>query len=223
MSGPGALQALKATESRTKTQGAASLPFNATSFLKSLPASAKTASGAVIVNDVAMKPNADFGVLPFALWSKISDETKRHIQDVVARDVGGFEVTVEGVTLSVMGPSGGSPTLFNQMKGAVESYVSSHPGWSVADAKASLKRQGFRDAEISGLQDISYPQSIALEATQKATAGADTFTDEVVRQGIIDYAGSHPTATEADIRGVAMSQYGVSKEQLDRVKARYFS
>lgn len=103
-----------------------------------------------------------------------------------------------------------------QVRDGVNDYLRQHPNASEVEIRSVAKNQyGVSDAQLDRVK--------AQHFSAPAPKPKPKFSDREVADGVRDYIRNNPGATEAQIRQVAQSQYGISTEQLDRVKADHFS
>ncbi|MBM4784081.1 MAG: hypothetical protein GQE15_40950 [Archangiaceae bacterium] len=112
----------------------------------------------------------------------------------------------------------------------VRAYIAANPGATEAQIRqVATSQYGVSSAQLDRVKRDYFPSTPA-PVTQPTTTQPTTttpsspaYTDAQVADGVRAYIAANPGATEAQIRQVAMSQYGVSSAQLDRVKRDYFS
>lgn len=161
--------------------------------------------------------------------------------------------TIDGILQTqqraILRDAGTSLTQYSdtQVRDGVNDYIRSHPGASEAEIRLVAKNQfGISDAQLdrvkttyfSGTAATTPATTTATPVTTTATPAVTTpavttastptpstprFSDSEVADGVREYIRNNPGASEAQIRQVAQSQYGISTEQLDRVKAAHFS
>ncbi|MER2561978.1 MAG: hypothetical protein ABTQ32_14720 [Myxococcaceae bacterium] len=102
----------------------------------------------------------------------------------------------------------------------VRAYIQANPNATEAQIRqVATSQYGVTSAQLDRVKRDHFP----APTTTPSTPSTPTYTDAQVADGVRAYIAANPGATEAQIRQVAMSQYGVSTAQLDRVKRDYFS
>ncbi|MDP1922494.1 MAG: hypothetical protein Q8L14_40005 [Myxococcales bacterium] len=113
----------------------------------------------------------------------------------------------------------------------VRAYLRTNPNATEAQIRQVAQSQfGLSNAQLDRVKANFFPPAptpttapVAPTPTAPVAPTPVTYTDAQVADGVREYLRTNPNATEAQIRQVAQSQFGISTAQLDRVKQTYFS